>query len=181
MSNVCARCLMGISDPSIKFNNDRACDHCLTFDQTVSPALSNNTKNDSKINKIVESIKLRGVGKGFDCNIGLSGGIDSSNLALPAKNCGLRPLLFHVDEVWNFQEAVNNIEKLVDGLGRDLFTEVIGWDEMLDLQLEFLKSGVPHINAPRDHAFFATMYKSAENNNIKSILTDANFWPINLI
>jgi hypothetical protein len=34
----------------------------------------------------------------------------------------LRPLLFHVDAGWNSQQAVNNIERLVDGLGLDLYT-----------------------------------------------------------
>jgi len=63
---------------------------------------------------------------------------------------------------------------LVDGLGIDLFTEVIDWQEMRDLQLAFFKSGVPHIDTPQDHAFFATMYKYAARNNIKYILTGAN-------
>jgi hypothetical protein len=74
---------------------------------------------------------------------------------------GLRPLVFHVDAGWNSQIAVNNIERLIDGLGLDLFTEVIDWQEMRDLQLAFFKSGVPHIDTPQDHAFFATMYKFA--------------------
>jgi hypothetical protein len=79
-----------------------------------------------------------------------------------------------VDAGWNSQEAVNNIEKLVDGLGLDLYTEVIDWEEMRDLQLAFFKSGVSHIDTPQDHAFFATMYKFAEQYKIKHILTGAN-------
>jgi len=46
---------------------------------------------------------------------------------------------------------------------------------MRDLQIAFFKSGVPHIDAPQDHAFFATMYKFAEKHNVKYILTGANF------
>lgn len=87
---------------------------------------------------------------------------------------GLRPLVFHVDAGWNSQEAVNNIEKVIDHLGLDLYTEVIDWEEMRDLQLAYFKSGVPHIDTPQDHAFFATMYKFAEQHNIKYILTGAN-------
>jgi hypothetical protein len=45
---------------------------------------------------------------------------------------------------------------------------------MRDLQLSYFKSGVPHIDTPQDHAFFATMYKFAEQHNIKYILTGAN-------
>ena len=82
--------------------------------------------------------------------------------------------MFHVDAGWNSQIAVNNIEKLVDGLGLDLYTEVIDWEEMRDLQLAFFKSGVPHIDTPQDHAFFATMYKFAEQHRVRYILTGAN-------
>ena len=82
--------------------------------------------------------------------------------------------MFHVDAGWNTQEAVNNIEKIIDKLGLELFTEVIDWEEMRDLQLAFIKSGVSHIDTPQDHAYFATMYKFAEQNKIKYILTGAN-------
>jgi len=105
----------------------------------------------------------------------MSGGIDSSYLLyLAREKMGLRPLVFHVDAGWNSQEAVNNIERLVDKLGLDLFTEVIDWEEIKDLQLAFFKSGVPHIDVPQDHAFFATMYKFARQHGIKYILTGAN-------
>ena len=52
----------------------------------------------------------------------MSGGIDSSYLTYLAKEkMGLRPLVFHVDASWNSQIAVNNIERLIDGLGLDLY------------------------------------------------------------
>ena len=124
---------------------------------------------------MVKEVKKCGAGREFDCIIGMSGGIDSSYLVYLAKEqLGLRPLVFHVDAGWNSQEAVNNIERIVDGLKLDLYTEVINWDEMRDLQLSFFKSGVPHVDTPQDHAFFATMYKFAEKNGIKHILTGAN-------
>ena len=105
----------------------------------------------------------------------MSGGIDSSYLTYLTSEYGLKPLVFHVDAGWNSKEAVNNIEKLVDKLNLDLHTEVINWYEMQDLQLAFFKSGVPHIDTPQDHAFFATMYKFAERYGIKYILTGANY------
>ena len=67
--------------------------------------------------------------------------MDSSYVTYLAKEkLGLRPLLLHVDAGWNSQQAVNNIEKLVDGLGLDLHTEVVDWREMRDLQLAFFKA-----------------------------------------
>ena len=71
--------------------------------------------------------------------MGMSGGIDSSYLLyIMVTKYDLRPLVFHVDAGWNSQIAVNNIEKLVDGLELDLYTEVINWEEIKDLQLAFL-------------------------------------------
>ena len=106
----------------------------------------------------VDRIKAQGRRKDFDCIIGMSGGVDSSYLTYVTKETlGLRPLVFHVDAGWNSDVAVTNIERIVDGLGLDLYTEVIDWEEMRDLQLAFLKAGVPHIDVPQDHAFFATM------------------------
>ena len=72
-------------------------------------------------------------------------------------------------------DICNDIEKIVDGLGLDLYTEVINWEEMKDLQRAFIRSGVPHIDTPQDHAFFATMYQFATKHNIKYILTGANY------
>ena len=46
----------------------------------------------------------------------------------------LKPLLFHVDAGWNTDKAVWNIEKLVDGLGLDLYTEVYDWESIKKMQ-----------------------------------------------
>ena len=112
-------------------------------------------------------------GKDFDCILGMSGGIDSSYLCTAKLVLG--PLVFHVDAGWNTQLAVNNIERLVDKLNLDLFTEVIDWEEIKDLQLAYFKSGVPHIDVPQDHAFFANMYHFANKYRVKYILTGGNY------
>jgi tRNA(Ile)-lysidine synthase TilS/MesJ len=88
---------------------------------------------------------------------------------------GLRPLIFHVDAGWNSQQSVNNIEKLVDGLGLDLHTEVVDWLEMKDLQLAFFRAQVPHLDTPQDHVFFAALYNFAARNGFKYVLTGANY------
>jgi N-acetyl sugar amidotransferase len=166
---------MDTSDSRITFDANGVCDHCQTFRSKVLPNWHTDQRGEQELRALVEKIKASGRSKDFDCIIGMSGGIDSSYLTYIATEFGLRPLVFHVDAGWNSQEAVNNIEKLVDKLGLDLYTEVIDWEEMRDLQLAFFKSGVPHIDTPQDHAFFATMYKFAEQHDIKYILTGANY------
>jgi N-acetyl sugar amidotransferase len=172
---VCTNCVMDTTDPGITFDDRGVCDQCNRFYRDVVPNWYTDERGWRALEAIVGRIKKAGKGKDFDCILGVSGGIDSSYLAYVAKEkLGLRPLVFHVDAGWNSQAAVNNIEKLVDGLGLDLFTEVIDWEEMRDLQLAFFKSGVPHIDVPQDHAFFATMYKFAEKHRVRYILTGGN-------
>lgn len=172
---ICARCVMDTSDPAITFAADGVCDHCRTFEAKIAPRWDTGPGGREKLKVLAADIKAAGKGKEFDCIIGMSGGIDSSYLTYMAtREMGLRPLVFHVDAGWNSQVAVNNIERIIDKLGLDLYTEVIDWDEMRDLQLAFFKAGVPHVDTPQDHAFFATMYKFAEQNGVRHILTGAN-------
>ncbi len=173
---ICTNCVMDTTDLKIKFDKDGICDHCNTFKIDILPYWHTDERGHNKLLSIVKRIKRQGREKEFDCLMGMSGGIDSSYLLyIMVKKYELRPLVFHVDAGWNSQIAVNNIEKLVDGLGLDLYTEVINWEEIKDLQLAYFKSGVPHIDTPQDHAFFATMYKFASKHNIKNILTGGNF------
>ena len=178
MSNItiCSRCVMDSTDTAIVFDEFGICDHCRTFDTEILPSWNMGCGRDVELQKIVSDIKREGKGKDFDCILGMSGGIDSSYLLyLVTKKLDLKPLVFHVDAGWNTQMAVNNIERLVDGLGLDLYTEVINWEDMRKLQLAYFKSGVPHIDTPQDHAFFATMYKFASDNGIKNIITGGNY------
>jgi N-acetyl sugar amidotransferase len=173
---ICSNCVMDETDAAITFDSQGMCDHCRTFYSHIEPAWRAQTANDTSLKQITAKIQSSGKGRDFDCIIGMSGGIDSSYLVFVAKEImGLNPLVFHVDAGWNSQVAVNNIERMVDGLGLDLFTEVIDWEEMRDLQKAYFQSGVPHIDTPQDHAFFATMYKFAAKHNINYILTGGNY------
>ncbi len=173
---VCSTCVMDTTDSNISFDESGVCDHCNTFFRDIKPKWHTDARGEKEIKEIVKKIKKKGKSKDFDCIMGMSGGIDSSYLLyLAVKKLGLRPLVFHVDAGWNSQEAVNNIEKMVDKLGLDLYTEVIDWEEMKDLQLAYFKAGVSNIDTPQDHSFFATMYKFANEHNVKYILTGGNY------
>lgn len=173
---ICTNCVMDSTDAKIFFDDHGVCDHCNTFKKDIAPFWHPDDESFHKMKLLSQRIKKQRKGKDFDCIIGMSGGIDSSYLVYLAKEkLGLRPLVFHVDAGWNSQTAVNNIEQITERLGLDLYTEVIDWEEMKDLQLSFFKSGVPHIDTPQDHAFFATMYKFANKYGIRHIFTGGNF------
>ncbi|MEZ8593279.1 N-acetyl sugar amidotransferase [Vibrio splendidus] len=173
---ICKTCVMDTTDSEIFFNEEGVCDHCCTYYKDILPKWNPEGLDECSLIKLADKIKEEGKGSDFDCLMGMSGGVDSSYLLyLAVEKMGLRPLVFHVDAGWNSQEAVNNIQRMVDGLGLDLYTEVINWEEMKDLQLAFFKSGVSHIDTPQDHAFFATMYKFASQHGIKNILTGGNY------
>ena len=173
---ICKKCVMDTSDPAIVFSEDGVCEYCLNFDKNILPKWTADIESRRPLDEMANSIKASSKGSDFDCIIGLSGGLDSSYAAYIAKEkMGLKPLLFHVDAGWNTDQAVGNIEKLVDGLGLDLYTEVINWEEMKDLQLSFLKSGIPDQDLPQDAAFFSSLYKFARKHNIKHVITGSNF------
>ncbi len=173
---ICTNCIMDTSDPNITFDERGWCDYCRNYHENILPDWHPDETGEKMLMPLIEKIKLEGKGKDHDCLIGLSGGVDSSYVAYIAKEkFGLRPMLFHVDAGWNSQEAVNNIERLVDCLGLDLYTEVINWEEMKDLQLAFFKAQVAHIDTPQDHAFFAALYNFAAKHGHKYILTGANY------
>ncbi|KAB7628245.1 N-acetyl sugar amidotransferase [Alkalilimnicola sp. S0819] len=173
---ICSNCIMDTSDSNIRFDGRGWCDYCNNYHSNILPNWHPDERGEREIMEVVREIKSRGRGRDHDCLIGVSGGVDSSYVTYLAKEkFGLRPLLFHVDAGWNSQQAVHNIEKLVDGLGLDLHTEVVNWQEMKDLQLAFFKAQVPHLDTPQDHAFFAALYNFAAKNGFKYILTGANY------
>lgn len=173
---ICKRCIMDGSDPRIQFDDQGICEYCNNFTKSIMPSWDTSANGALALRLMAEKIKSDSEGRDFDAIIGLSGGLDSSYAAYVAvKKMGLRPLLFHVDAGWNTDQAVGNIEKLVDGLGVDLYTEVINWDEMKDLQVAFLKSGIPDQDIPQDTAFFSALYRFARKNKIKHVITGSNY------
>jgi N-acetyl sugar amidotransferase len=167
---------MDTSDSKIRFDERGWCEYCVNFHKNIAPHWHPDEDSKREILAIADKIRDAGKGKTHDCIMGMSGGVDSSYLVhIAVKELGLRPLIFHVDAGWNSQQAVHNVERMVDGLGLDLHTEVIDWLEMQDLQLAYFKAQVPHVDTPQDHAFFGGMFSFASKYDIKYILTGANY------
>jgi N-acetyl sugar amidotransferase len=171
----CARCVLDINDdPAITFDEKGVCSYCHKYDADESLYVKTGKEAADELTKIVNEIKVKGKGKKYDSILGISGGVDSTYLALQAKKLGLRPLLVHFDNGWNSELAVHNIEKIVSILGFDLHTFVVQWEEFKDLQLAFLRASVVDIEMITDHAIIATMYKLAIQFDIPFILSGTN-------
>jgi N-acetyl sugar amidotransferase len=173
---MCTKCIMDSTDPNITFNEKGESDYYTNYVETIVPNWHTDERGYAELMKTAEKIKADGKNRDFDCIIGLSGGLDSSYCAYIAKEVmGLRPLIFHVDAGWNTDGAVSNIEKLVNGLKLDLYTEVVNWEEIKDLQVAFLKSQIADQDLVQDYAFFSALYQFARKNKIKYVLTGGNY------
>jgi N-acetyl sugar amidotransferase len=171
---MCQVCVMDTTDPEIVFFDKDGCNHCIAMRSTLGLEWFMDESGESKLHETLEKIKREGAGQEFDSILGLSGGADSSYLALKAYDWGLRPLVVHIDGGWNSELAVRNIQSILDFTGWELQTNVINWPEMKDLQLSYLKSGVANQDVPQDHAFFSSLYSFATQNKIKYVLSGGN-------
>lgn len=161
---------MDTTDPEIEFDDRGVCNHCRRCDEV----LRKKALGEKRLRELVEKIIKEGEGKKYDCVMGVSGGVDSSYVAYMAKKLGLRPLAVHLDNGWDAELAVDNIEKILKKLDIDLYTHVIDWEEFKDLQLSYIKASVVDIEVATDHAIFALLYEVAEKQGVKYILSGSN-------
>jgi len=172
---ICTQCIMDTSDPEITFDENGVCHHCYDYDRRVQSEVFKGEDGRQRLAKVVETIKEEGKGKKYDCILGLSGGVDSTYVAYLCKRIyGLRPLAVHLDNGWNSEVAVRNIENIVNILGIDLYTEVLDWDMFRRLQLSFLRASTPDSEIPTDHAIVSTLYNLAKKNGIRWIMDGSN-------
>lgn len=173
---ICTRCVMDTTDPDIVFDENGVCNHCRRAETLLKkpPYSLSPLEKKNKLIELVNEIKKSSRGKRYDCIIGVSGGVDSTYAAYTVVKAGLKPLAVHLDNGWNSELSVKNIENITKKLGIDLFTYVIDWEEFRDLQLSFLKASTPDAEIPTDHAIVSILYKIAEKEKVKYILGGTN-------
>lgn len=171
---ICTRCVMDTSDPEIVFDEAGVCNHCHIYDKQIA-ALPVGNEAEGKLAELVNTIKAAGTGREYDCIIGLSGGVDSTYVSyLVKRKLGLRPLAVHLDNGWNSELSVKNIENIVKTLDIDLYTHVIDWEEFKDIQLSFLKASTPDSEIPSDHAIFSILRIIAKKYRVKYVINGMN-------
>lgn len=165
---------MDTTDPDIVFDDQGICNHCRRYDRIHAERVIPPAERERHLAAFTAEIKAAGAGKQYDCIIGVSGGVDSTYVAWLVKQAGLRPLAVHLDNGWNSELAVANIEKTLNTLGIDLYTHVIDWEEFRDLQVSFLKASTPDGEVPTDHAIFALLYRLAADHGVRYVITGTN-------
>lgn len=171
---ICKKCIMDTSDKTINFDIHGVCNYCNKAEKMLAKEGYRGKKSDEHLKKMVDIIKSNQKGQQYDCIIGVSGGVDSAYLLYKAHEWGLRILAVHVDAGWNSEIAVDNINKLCKKLDIDLKKVVIDWATMKEVQRAYMFSGLPNLDVPQDHVFFAALYDFANKYRIKYVLTGGN-------
>jgi len=170
----CSYCVMDTSDIDITFDEAGRCNHCRGYFPKVKSQLMPHEVREQRLEKLVSEIKRSNKNGQYDCVVGVSGGVDSSYVALLAKDLGLRTLLVHLDNGWNSEISVKNVRSITKSTGFDLYTHVIDWTEFRDIQMSLFKASVVDIELATDHAIKATLLKTASKFRVKFILNGGN-------
>ena len=169
---ICQRCVMDTSDPNIVFDEKGVCNHCKSAEKFLKDLEQKRSSFD--LQAYIENVKKQGIGKEYDCIVGISGGVDSCYCIYLAKKYGLRPLAVHFDNGWNSEVSTHNIKVLLEKLDVDLYTYVVNWQDFRDLQLAFLKSSTPDSEIPTDHMVMPILGMVAHKYNVKTIWLGCN-------
>lgn len=171
----CTRCVMDTTASDITFDEKGICNFCTQFLERSHHIIKEDpAAKQKRLNDFVARVKEAGIGKPYDCIVGVSGGVDSSWTLVEVVRLGLRPLAVHMDNGWNSEAAQNNIANLVRGLRVDLYTHVINWEEYRGLMQAFFDADVIDIELLYDNAMFAVNFQQAKKYKVKFILAGSN-------
>jgi N-acetyl sugar amidotransferase len=164
-----------ISDPTIVFAQDGTCNYCTDAIIALKNGYFPNEEGKQRLDSLFSKIKLEGKGKKYDCMMGLSGGLDSSYAAFLAFRYGLRVLMVHIDDGLDAKVTTENIKRICTAFRFDLITEKPDKERFTDMTRAFILAGLPDIAIPQDNVLLACLYKYAQKNKIKYLLSGENF------
>lgn len=170
----CKHCVMDTTDTSLVLDENGVCDRCHDYEERILPWWNHGKGHEKELNKLISDIRKSGIGKEYDCLLGLSGGLDSSFMThMAVREWGLRPFIFHIDAGWDLPVTVENLKKMEAKLGIKFHYYKMDWDEMRQMQIAFFKAGIG-LDVPQDHAFIALVDYYADKMGIKYILNGYN-------
>lgn len=171
---MCSITLYDESIPGLTFDDEGVCDLAREGQRRLRDEVFHGVDGRQRLDVWAERIKAAGKGRDYDCIIGLSGGVDSSIVAVRVAELGLRPLALHLDNGWNIDLAVTNIKRLVNDLNIDLITHVVDWREIRDLQRAYIKASVMDLECVSDHAINTLLFRTAHKRGIKFVIHGGN-------
>jgi len=171
---ICAKGVWDETVPGIEFDQKGVSNYYYLM-QKLMDAYPRGDIGKERWLEIVKMIRGSSNGKTYDCIIGVSGGTDSCFLLHIAKKYGLRPLAVNFDNGWSSDIAVKNIRKITNTLNIDLETYVVNYEEIKDLNVAYMKAGLPWIDLPTDLAIKSILYKIAAEVGVKFVLRGNDF------
>lgn len=201
----CTRCVMdNASDKSITFDSEGHCNYCTsalararttyfppagqsTIDfvaewsllDSTQARLSDSTTQYPGVSErgvtMLDMVKSEGQNKKYDCLMGISGGLDSSYLAMLGHKWGLRILAVHIDDGFDTEISKSNISRLCEAAGIELRTITPDPEQYNALIRAYMEAGVPSLDVPQDNILFAFLYKQVKKERLKYFLSGGNF------
>jgi len=168
----CVRCVLDKSAPEIVFDENGVCNFCheAQGELRALPTFVDGVETREMLSKV----KYTGLGRKYDCLIGLSGGVDSSYALHLAVQRGLRPLSYTIDNGYNDPKADENIMRLVETLKVPFYRYTIDLPKFRELQAAFMRAGLINIEIPTDHILMASSLEMAAKHNVKYIISGGN-------
>lgn len=174
--NRCTRCVMDTtSDSTIHFDSEGKCNYCTYALGRMDSVYFPNEEGERRLQMMISKIKEDGKGKKYDCLMGISGGLDSAYLAYLGHKWGLRILAFHIDDGFNSEIAIQNVQKLCEKCQIELKIEKPDTEQFNDITRSFILAGLSGICIPQDNLILSYLYKTAKENNLKYFLSGTNF------
>ena len=171
---ICSRCILDLSVPDIKFDENGVCNHCRLHDK-LDQRYPLNEEGRRQLQQIVEKIKKSGRGKPYDCVVGVSGGRDTMYCLYMTKQLGLRPLAVHFDNGWDSEIAKSNLSKVLNKLDVDLHTVVADWEESRELTNCTIRASLPYIDMTDDVGIVSALYRTAVREKVQWIIHSHSF------
>lgn len=173
----CTRCIMdNRSDKTINFDSAGCCNYC-TYSLAVKERVYfPGPEGQHKLETLISKLKVENRNREYDCLMGISGGLDSSYLAyLGAVKWGLRILAVHVDDGFDTEISIRNIERIAGFPNLNLKIVRPDQKQYNELVKAYMRAQVPNLAVPQDNVLFANIYRFMRENKLRTFLSGSNF------
>jgi len=173
---ICTECVMDEDDPEITFDAEGVCNYCVQFKDDPE-SFGKRSDGLSYWTELIAEFRREGTlsGRKYDCLIGISGGVDSSFLCKVVQASGLKPIVIHVDNGFDSELSVKNMETVISHTGFDFYVIKPDFEAFRSLVLAYLRASVLDTDVPADYLIEAYQYRTSLRYGLRTILTGWNY------